>query len=68
MCFLVSFVRVEMPPGIRTDIALETPVLTISFIHAEEAEGEEVEIGEVSDEPEVITEAKTDEAMPETKG
>ena len=40
----------------------ETPVAHISFVHAEEAEGEEVEGEGEGLEPEVITEAKDKDA------
>lgn len=50
---------IELPPGVRTEIKPDTPIMTISFIHEEEATGEEVEVGgEATSEPEVITETK----------
>lgn len=53
---------IELPPGVRTEIKPDTPVLTISFIHEEEAVGEEVEVAdETTSEPEVITETKPEE-------
>lgn len=54
--------EVELPADIRLDLAPETPIMTISFIHAEEAEGEEVEVGDVSAEPEVIDDVKEDDS------
>lgn len=55
--------EIEMPPGIRTDVDPSTPVVLISFLHEEEAEGEEVEVGgDTAASPEVITEAKEDDS------
>ncbi|TVQ50882.1 MAG: 50S ribosomal protein L25 [Phycisphaerales bacterium] len=51
---------IELPAGVRTDIDPETPVATITYIAEEEAEGEEVEVGDEAAEPEVIS-AKDDE-------
>lgn len=54
--------EIELPPGVRTEVKPDTPVLTISFIHEEEAVGEEVEVADVAtSEPEVITETKPEE-------
>ena len=53
---------IELPPDVRTEIKPDTPVLTVSFIHEEEAVGEEVEISpDGASEPEVITETKPEE-------
>jgi large subunit ribosomal protein L25 len=63
---------IELPPGIRTELAPETPVAHISFVKREEevAVGEEAEVPAEAAEPEVITEAKGDEAAggEETEG
>ena len=55
---------IELPPGIRTNLALDTPVVHISFVKREEevAVGEEAEVPTEAAEPEVITEAKAEEA------
>lgn len=54
--------EIELPPGVRTEVKPDTPILTISFIHEEEAVGEEVEVADVAtSEPEVITETKPEE-------
>lgn len=53
---------IELPSSVRTEVKPDTPVLTISFIHEEEAVGEEVEVADVTtSEPEVITETKPEE-------
>jgi large subunit ribosomal protein L25 len=52
--------EIELPPGVRTGIDPNTPVAAITFVHEEEAVGEEVEVGEGAEEPEVITEAKAE--------
>ena len=55
--------EVELPPGLRATADPGTPVSHISFVHKEEeAVGEEVEVTPGEGEPEVITEAKADEA------
>lgn len=54
--------EVALPVDMQLDLAPDTPIMTINFIHAEEAEGEEVEVGEVSAEPEVIAETKEEES------
>jgi large subunit ribosomal protein L25 len=56
--------QLEMPPGVRTEIPPDTPVAHISFVKKEEevAVGEEAEVAAESAEPEVITEAKGEEA------
>ncbi len=57
---------IVLPEGIRTELDPETPVVQINFIHAEEAEGEEVAVeGEAGTEPEVITEAKPEDEATE---
>ena len=54
--------EIELPPGVRTEVKPDTPVVTISFIHEEEAVGEEVEVdADAAPEPEVITETKPEE-------
>ena len=53
---------IELPSSVRTEVKPDTPILTISFIHEEEAVGEEVEVAaETTSEPEVITENKPEE-------
>ena len=54
--------EVPLPPGLRATAHPGTPVAHISFVHKEEAVGEEVEVVSGAEEPEVITEAKPDEA------
>ena len=54
--------QVPLPPGLRATTNPGTPVAHISFVHKEEAVGEEVEVVPGAEEPEVITEAKPDEA------
>lgn len=54
--------EVPLPPGLRATTHPGTPVAHISFVHKEEAVGEEVEVVPGAEEPEVITEAKPDEA------
>ena len=54
--------EVQLPPGLRATTHPGTPVAHISFVHKEEAVGEEVEVEPGAEEPEVITEAKSDEA------
>ena len=56
--------EVQLPPGLRATTHPGTPVAHISFVHKEEAVGEEVEVEPGAEEPEVITEAKPDEAEP----
>ncbi len=56
--------EVPLPPGLRATTHPGTPVAHISFVHKEEAVGEEVEVEPGAEEPEVITEAKPDEAEP----
>lgn len=54
--------EIELPAGVRTEVKPDTPVMTISFIHEEEAVGEEVEVGgDETAEPEVITDTKPEE-------
>jgi len=55
--------EVPLPPGLRATTNPGTPVAHISFVHKEEAVGEEVEVVPGAEEPEVITEAKPDEAV-----
>ena len=60
--------EIELPPGVRTEVKPDTPIMTISFIHEEEATGEEVEVGgEATSEPEVITELKPEETEEDKK-
>ncbi len=54
--------EVQLPAGLRATTDPGTPVAHISFVHKEEAVGEEVEVVPGAEEPEVITEAKSDEA------
>ncbi len=54
--------ELSLPPGLRATTHPGTPVAHISFVHKEEAVGEEVEVVPGAEEPEVITEAKADEA------
>ena len=49
--------EIELPPGLATDVDPASPVVHISFVHKEEAEGEATEV-ETPESPEVITEAK----------
>ena len=56
--------EVQLPPGLRATTNPSTPVAHISFIHKEEAVGEEVEVTPGEEEPEVITETKDDEKKP----
>ncbi len=58
---LLTVGQVPLPPGVRANVAADTPVAHVSFVHAEEAVGEEVEIAPGPAEPEVITEAKPGE-------
>ncbi len=53
--------QIELPAGLKATADPELPVCHISFIHQEEAEGEEVEVDSGAAEPEVITEAKSDD-------
>ncbi len=53
--------QVSLPPGVRANAAADTPIAHVSFVHAEEAVGEEVEVAPGPTEPEVITEAKPEE-------
>ena len=57
---LLTVGDLEMPEGIACPLPPSTPVVHINFVHADEAEGEAVEI-EGSAEPEVISEKKDDE-------
>lgn len=50
--------ELTLPTGLQAAADPETPVAHISFVHAEEAVGEEVEVEGEAAEPEVITEAK----------
>ncbi len=56
--------EVQLPPGLRATTNPATPVAHISFIHKEEAVGEEVEVAPSAEEPEVITETKSEETEP----
>ena len=56
--------EVPLPPGLRATTNPSTPVAHISFVHKEEAVGEEVEVVPGAEEPEVITDVKSDEAEP----
>ena len=61
---MLTVADIELPPGIRTDLAPDTPVAHVSFVKREEevAVGEEAEVPVEGAEPEVITEAKAGEA------
>ncbi len=59
---VLTVAEVQLPPGLRATTHPGTPVAHISFVHKEEAVGEEVEVVPGVEEPEVITEAKPDEA------
>ena len=59
---VLTVAEVQLPPGLRATTHPGTPVAHISFVHKEEAVGEEVEVVPGAEEPEVITEAKPDEA------
>lgn len=61
---VLTVAEVPLPPGLRATTHPGTPVAHISFVHKEEAVGEEVEVEPGAEEPEVITEAKPDEAEP----
>lgn len=58
---------IDLPEGIRADTPLDTPIMTISFLHEEEAEGEEVEVVDGAAEPEVITEGTDDDEKKKDK-
>ena len=58
---LFTIGQIELPAGLKATADSESPVCHISFVHQEEAEGEEVEVDSSAAEPEVITEAKTDD-------
>ena len=59
---VLTVAEVQLPPGLRATTHPGKPVAHISFVHKEEAVGEEVEVVPGAEEPEVITEAKPDEA------
>ena len=63
---LFTIGQIELPAGLKATSEPDLPVCHISFIHKEEAEGEEVEIDTGVAEPEVITEAKTDDTKKES--
>jgi large subunit ribosomal protein L25 len=48
---------ITLPPGVKTRLDPASPVVTVSFVHREEAVGEVVEV-EATAEPEVIGAAK----------
>jgi hypothetical protein len=54
---------IELPPGVRTNLPPDTPVVHISFVKREEevAVGEEAEVPTESAEPEVISETKAEQ-------
>jgi len=54
---------IELPPGVRTNLTPDTPVVHISFVKREEevAVGEEAEVPVDSTEPEVISETKAEQ-------
>ncbi len=58
---LLTVGQVPLPPGVRANVAADTPVAHVSYVHAEEAVGEEVEVAPGPTEPEVITETKPDD-------
>ena len=53
--------ELTLPEEIRAASDPTTPVAHVSFVHREEAVAEEVEVAPTTAEPEVITEAKSDE-------
>lgn len=57
----ITVADIELPAGVRTEVDPETTLAMISYVAEEEAEGEEVEVGEGDVEPEVISEAKDDD-------
>jgi large subunit ribosomal protein L25 len=60
---LLTVGDVALPPGIRANTPPDTPVAHVSFVkRAEEVVGEEAEVPAEGAEPEVITEAKAEEA------
>ncbi|MHC4219671.1 MAG: 50S ribosomal protein L25 [Planctomycetota bacterium] len=61
---MLTVADITLPPGIRTNLAPDTPVAHVSFVKREEevAVGEEAEVSTTPAEPEVISEAKPDEA------
>ncbi|MHC5027831.1 MAG: 50S ribosomal protein L25 [Planctomycetota bacterium] len=58
---LLTVGEIELPEGVLCPLPTSTPVVHVNFVHADEAEGEEVEV-EGSAEPEVITEKKDEES------
>ncbi|MCZ6834391.1 MAG: 50S ribosomal protein L25 [Planctomycetota bacterium] len=57
----------QLPEGMRTEVNPGTPILMISFVAADEPEGEEVDVAEVAGtEPEVLTKAKEEGAEGES--
>ncbi len=63
---LLTVGQLILPPGLRATVGPETPVAHVSFVHQEEAVGEEVEVAAGPAEPEVITEAKPEEDAEKT--
>ena len=60
---MLTVADIELPPGIRTNLAPDTPVAHVSFVKREEevAVGEEAEVPVEGAEPEVISEAKAEQ-------
>ncbi len=58
---LMTTGQIDLPEGVALAQDPSTPVAHVGFVHAEEAEGEEVEVETDVAEPEVITEGKTED-------
>lgn len=58
---LMTTGQIDLPEGVALALDPSTPVAHVGFVHAEEAEGEEVEVEPTAEEPEVITEDKPSE-------
>jgi large subunit ribosomal protein L25 len=60
---VITVAEIELPTGVRAAVEPETVVTHITFVkQEEEAVGEEAEVAPEGSEPEVITEAKAEEA------
>jgi large subunit ribosomal protein L25 len=60
---LLTVGDLELPPGIQASVPPDTPVAHVSFVkREEEVVGEEAEVPAEAGEPEVITEAKAEDA------
>lgn len=60
--------QIALPPTVRAAADPATVVAHISYVHAEEPVGEEVEVEAAPEEPEVITEAAAEEEKPAEEG